>query len=455
MILAPLDGQIPFLESGELGANAMHIHKLNISHVRGFQDVQFDFSRPDGSHAGWTVITGDNGSGKSTLLKCLAIVLAGTDGARALQPSYHRWVKDGAPNSTGSIMLEIGRDDADDTLADSGKAPGPLFPAKVEFRNGGKETILSKAVPPGRPKNYSSPDRTIWSPDSRGYFSCGYGPFRRMFGASPEAVRQMAAASTERFVTMFNEAASLAEVDFWMKGLRHRELESKSPGKIELDILLSVMRHDLLPNQVTIDGVDADGLWLRDRNGVRLAWGEMSDGYRSMLALLADIVRHYFNTFGASDSFARTDESGVVFNRSGVVLIDEIDAHLHPEWQREIGFWLKKHFPKIQFIVTTHSPIICQAADPNGLFHLPEPGSGERPFRLSDEDYARVIRSKSDTILLSPAFGLENTRSPRAVEARERSAQLRAKKRTGMSLSPEEQREAGQLECFVTPEADE
>jgi predicted ATPase len=55
-------------------------------------------------------------------------------------------------------------------------------------------------------------------------------------------------------------------------------------------------------------------------------------------------------------------------DRSGVELIDEVDAHLHPEWQREVGFWLKRHFPKIQFLVTTHSPSICQAAAPNGLF---------------------------------------------------------------------------------------
>ena len=49
--------------------------------------------------------------------------------------------------------------------------------------------------------------------------------------------------------------------------------------------------------------------------------------------------------------------------RIGVAPIDEIDAHLHPAWQREIGFWLKQCFPKGQFIVTSHNPMICQAAD--------------------------------------------------------------------------------------------
>ncbi len=135
--------------------------------------------------------------------------------------------------------------------------------------------------------------------------------------------------------------------------------------------------------------------------------------------------------------------------RSGVVLVDEIDAHLHPEWQRKIGFWLKRHFPNIQFLVTSHSPIICQAADPGGLFVLPEPGSKDIPRPLNDGEYEKIIASRPDTILLTPAFGLQNTRSPRAVKARAEYARLQAKKRSGQELSRDEQREEKQLELFV------
>ncbi|MCX6872973.1 MAG: AAA family ATPase [Verrucomicrobia bacterium] len=134
---------------------------------------------------------------------------------------------------------------------------------------------------------------------------------------------------------------------------------------------------------------------------------------------------------------------------SGVVLIDEIDAHLHPEWQREIGFWLKGHFPNVQFLVTTHSPIICQAADPNGLFVLPEPGSELDPHALSDEDYRKIISSRPDTILLTPAFGLKNTRSPRAVDARAEYSRLVAVRRAVGKLNPTEQKRFEQLELFV------
>jgi hypothetical protein len=214
-------------------------------------------------------------------------------------------------------------------------------------------------------------------------------------------------------------------------------------------MLLEILSDDLMPNQITIDRVDSDGLWLRDRNGVQLAWGEMSDGYRIALALLADIIRHLIAAYGVEGLTERTEDGRIRIKRSGVVLIDEVDAHLHPEWQREIGFWLKRHFPNIQFLVSTHSPIICQAADPNGLFVLPEPGSQVQPRALTREEYQKVIASRPDTILLTPAFGLQNTRSPRAVENRAKYARLQAKKRAVGSLTPEEYEQISLFEVFV------
>ncbi len=431
----------------------MFIKQITLKNIRGFADLDFDLSRTDGKYAGWTVFTGDNGSGKSTLLKAIAVGLLGKDTSRSLQPSFHRWIRDGAADEESSIQLEIVRCDEDDELVETGRAPASVFPAKIALKNGGKETTLHAEIPNStNRKTYQTPDRTIWSSEARGWFSCGYGPFRRVFGASPEATRQMVAPTTERFVTMFQEAASLAEVDQWMRLLKHKELEDKNDERRQLELVLELLRDDLMPNQITVDRVDSDGLWLKDRNGVQLAWGEMSDGYRAAAALLADIVRHLIGTYGLEGLTDKTEDGKTVIKRSGVVLIDEIDAHLHPEWQREIGFWLKRHFPNIQFLVTTHSPIICQAADQNGLFVLPEPGSVNQPRPLTDEEYKKVIASRPDTILLTPAFGLQNTRSPQAVQARAELAKLEAKKRSGGTLAPNEERMVQDLMAFVNPD---
>jgi predicted ATP-binding protein involved in virulence len=153
--------------------------------------------------------------------------------------------------------------------------------------------------------------------------------------------------------------------------------------------------------------------------------------------------------YGLEGLYGRDEKGKIIIKRSGVVLIDEIDAHLHPLWQREIGFWLKRHFPKVQFLVTSHSPIILQAADPNGLFVLPEPGSEDQPRRLSAEEYQKIVASRPDTILRSPAFGLENTRSEPIVEKRAQYSKLRAKKRAGAKLTSAEEKDLQGLLPFV------
>lgn len=424
----------------------MYLDRVILHNIRGFEQLDFKLVRPDQSYAGWTVFTGDNGAGKSSLLKAIAIGLVGLDRARALQPSFNRWVRHGAPNNQGSIQLDIVQAIDDDKLDSSGNKPSRPFPARLIFSEGEKETNIQIEIPQSKAK---TAERSIWSHNAIGWFSCGYGPFRRVFGASSEATQIMVAPSTARYATMFQEAASLAEADRWLRNLRYKVLENHQSEREQLKLIIDMLNDDLMPNQLRVERIDSDGLWLVDRNGVELAWGEMSDGYRAMLALLADIIRHLINVYGVDGLVDREKDGCLFVKRSGVVLIDEIDAHLHPEWQREIGFWLKRRFPKIQFLVTSHSPIICQAADPNGLFVLPEPGSEHKPRSLSEEDYKRVIASRPDTILLTPAFGLQNTRSPKAVEARSQYARLKAKKYAVGVLSTEEQNQLKQLEMFA------
>lgn len=425
----------------------MYIDTVTLKNIKGFEDLEFSLCRGNDQYAGWTVFTGDNGAGKSTLLKAIAVALTGKDTARSLQPSFHRWIREGAGEHEAKIELMIAPEKGVDDFSGGGNTAYKNFPATITLKNLGKETSVE--IPEAVKNKKTLAQRGLWSVDTQGWFSCGYGPFRRVFGASPEATRLMVGPTTERFVTMFQEAASLYEVDQWLRNLSHKKLEGKTAESEQLNLLLEILRDDLMPNQITIDRVDSDGLWLKDRNGLQLAWSEMSDGYRAALALLADILRHLINSYGIEGLTERGEDGKLRITRSGVVLIDEIDAHLHPEWQREIGFWLKRHFPKIQFLVTTHSPIICQAADENGLFVLPEPGSDAKPRALTQKEYKKVIASRPDTILLTAAFGLQNTRSPRAVEGRAEFAKLQAKKRAGADLTPEEQTRLPQLELFA------
>ena len=103
---------------------------------------------------------------------------------------------------------------------------------------------------------------------------------------------------------------------------------------------------------------------------------------------------------------------------SGVILIDEVDAHLHVSWQKIIGTWLKEHFPEIQFIVTTHSPYICQSADPGGLILLPGPNEPYPPHAISEDLYERIVYGSGDDAILTELFGVETPYSAEAEKMR-------------------------------------
>ena len=402
----------------------MYIDKVRLTNIRGFKELEFCFDRGGRSYAGWTVFVGDNGAGKSTLLKALAIALLGVQNASALLPNRMGWIRQGAKG--GKIELR--------TVDMSGSQKTVTAEFTATRSGTGQEPFLIAQMEP--------------SP----VFACGYGPFRRVTPAAPDVLRKMGAPVVERFVTLFEESATLAQADQWLRGLSHKSLEGKAQATTQLDMVLELFRGGLLPNQISIDRVDSDGLWLKDRNGTLLAWSDMSDGYRAALALLSDILRHLMNAFEIGEMTARDADGKLVVTSRGVVMIDEVDAHLHPAWQREIGFWLAKHFPNIQFLVTSHSPLICQAAAPNGLFLLPEPGSDEPARALNAQEYQEVISSRPDTILRSAAFGLENTRSPAAVEARSAYADLRTKQRAGGKLTAAEQAELLRLAQFINPD---
>ena len=404
----------------------MYIDTIRLENIRGFRELKFSFDRGQGQYAGWTVLTGDNGSGKSTVLKAMALLLVGASTRFRLESRLNSYRSQGPKNGI----------------------------VELHSTNTGTTTITTLTIhTDGCTEVKREPifsERTLEAPAVK--FSCGYGPFRRVSGHTESASELMSAQQSRCFATLFSESASLAESANWLRELNYKSLENRPKEKKSLELVLEVIQDEFLPNQITVDRVDSDGLWLKDRQGNLLSWADMSDGYRAALALLTDILRHMINAYSPDDLTGRDDEGRLFLKPAGVVLIDEIDAHLHPEWQREIGFWLKRHFPNIQFIVTSHSPLICQAADPNGLFVLPEPGSDEPARALTAEEYQKVISSRPDTILRSAAFGLQNTRSPVAVEARSAFADLRTKQRAGGKLTQAEQVELERLRQYINPD---
>ncbi len=426
----------------------MYIRRALLKDLKGFRELDFSFERPGGGYAGWTVLTGENGSGKTALLKAIALALVGPDVARALQPALTGWIRSGSTEA--EIAVQIVAHESDKFVRGGRRPERPLWAELDLEMNGGPEVSMKTAA--RKRSSKKGPLNGPWAENAAGWFAVGYGPFRRLYGASPEAQRLMSGVSrVARFATMFKEDATLLEGELWLKDLNYRKLEAKRREARVLEQTISLLNDDFLRNGIRVDKIDSDGLWLRDASDTTLPLSEMSEGYRAALALMIDIMRHLGNIYPESD-LVSTENGHLVVPYEGVVLIDEIDAHLHPEWQRRIGYWLKERFPNMQFIVTSHSALVCQAADPGGLFHLPPPGSEQVPFQLSNRDFSKIKRSKADEILLSPAFEMTHTRSPEAVAGRQRLTQLRAKKK-GIGLTPEEAQQERMFKAlWVDPE---
>ena len=146
------------------------------------------------------------------------------------------------------------------------------------------------------------------------------------------------------------------------------------------------------PLRFAMDRVDADG----SRHELRIE--QLSEGYKIIIAMVADLA--------ARAAEANPDMDNPL-EATGIVLIDEVDLHLHPRWQREILIQLTEVFPNMQFIVTTHSPVIvvgaAEIAQVVNLNRINE-REGLHQYETSVSNVGQV--------LLSDLFGLKYLYSP-------------------------------------------
>ena len=114
-------------------------------------------------------------------------------------------------------------------------------------------------------------------------------------------------------------------------------------------------------------------------------WSELSDGYHVFIALVADIARRavMLNEFDGADAPARVE---------GVVLIDELDLHLHPRWQRVALPRLRNVFPRLQLVVTTHSPQVLSSVDNRQVRRLFDGKLQEYPVLVEGRDTNAILR---------------------------------------------------------------
>lgn len=152
--------------------------------------------------------------------------------------------------------------------------------------------------------------------------------------------------------------------------------------------------HDIANDQLMIDLNDS-GLVL---------FSQLSDGYRKMVSMVADIA-HRASRLNPQFGVNAAQQT------KGVVLVDEIDLHLHPKWQRTVVNNLKNAFENLQFIVTTHSPFILQSLAPGEVIDLEQPQSNEA-FQPANAIHSTKAISENAMATPSP----KETFSQRSIE---------------------------------------
>ncbi|MHA6762655.1 AAA family ATPase [Streptacidiphilus sp. PAMC 29251] len=420
----------------------MYVSRVRVDGVLGFHGdraVDLELTRPDGSHAGWTVLAGRNGSGKTTLLRAVAVALNAPAQAYPLAPDLQSWQS----AEPGRIELTVALDETDaDYLPGEASGARSVAVACAWSPAEGRGSAEGRSPAEGRGRSARAQVRWSWTPTSgapgapgltesdwgnaSAGFHAGYGPFRRLARRfQPEVTA---------FTTLFDDDAALAEGIPWLVAEHHRGLEGRPGAAENVANVLRFLGDGLLPDGIEVLRVDSEGLWV-EQDGREFSLNELSGGHRTAVALVLNLL--WESSLRGMEPELDRRNGLIVMPYPGIVLIDEVDAHLHVTWQQRLGGWLKAHFPEVQFIVTTHSPYICQAADPGGLIRLGAAGDGTAPEVVSEELYQRVVYGSGDDAVLSELFGLESPYSAEAQAGRRRIGDLEGRVLQGDATTAE------------------
>ena len=181
------------------------------------------------------------------------------------------------------------------------------------------------------------------------------------------AIRKMATSSLSENENYdkhahFFDGQDLENVEEWILQLTLAENQGQQKAGEILNQIRTIIKSGLLPDLKNKDfevkseqkGVRFENFVLFDTDYGKLRLRDLGYGYQSMMAWVLDLVRRMVE---------RYPDSKNPLEEPAIVLVDEIDLHLHPEWQRKIIAHLTKYFPNTQFIVTAHSPLIVQSAE--------------------------------------------------------------------------------------------
>lgn len=388
--------------------------KVEVENFRCFgPKTTLDLSDGKGNWKKWTVILGDNGTGKSTLLELLAASEVDVVDTKRLLINGLRFFIRHTIDHNSNFREKRGLAEIHSTLLTS---RATIFWVFIN------DELESSGV--NWPEDVNQDKKLIELK------SFGYGANRLM---NATALSESKSHNSE---TLFKDDAKLINAQEWLLQLDYAaSKDSKIKGfAINKRNQVKQILIDLLPDIEDIRFTEPTKWNLKSTIEFRTPYGwvtihQLSLGYKTMVSWMVDLAAKMFERYPDSDN---------PLAEPAIVLVDEIDLHLHPKWQRKIFDYLSDKFPQTQFIVTAHSPLVVQSAPKDANIVLLRK---EGNHVVIDNDIKSVQNWRLDQILTSDLFGIESARGPEAEQWLQERTELLQKQ----SLTPTEEERLNEL----------
>lgn len=325
------------------------IERIELENFRLFRKLALALSSSSEA-APWLMLLGENGLGKSTLLQAVALALMGDRLRARFRFEPRAFLRHGTTRSTVRIFLLGVRE------------PVELIITPRGFRA-------------------SAPPKALL---------LAYGA-TRLFGQKRVKARG-AASRHARVQNLFDPFAMLSNPTTFFRSLPPSRRDAAARAA---KVLLN------LADDVRIVRAPGDRMQIVKKDG-RESFDDLSDGYRSMLALASDIMAVMF------------DQWEDMKTAEGIVLLDELENHLHPTWKMRVVSSLRSVFPRVHFITTTHDPLCLRGLQNGEVAVLQRAPDGSVFARV--DDLPAVAGLRVDQLLTSEHFGLASTIDPATEE---------------------------------------
>jgi energy-coupling factor transporter ATP-binding protein EcfA2 len=388
----------------------MYIERLRLKNVRTFVDETQEFVHPDrtfrprkkanenGSpllpeprRPNVNLLLGDNGSGKSTVLRAIAMAVLGPSFVDSKLP-VQGLVRRGSDRK-GHVPERVDPSTIEGTLRlhEEEHAPDTEATGKFELKKVGELERVK----------YSDSGDLSWDPvfesNNDAFFAVGYGATRRV-----EAPENFDSASRTRYTFLrgqrlqglFQESFTLIPLETWLPRMRNDNRRRYE----EVEKLLNKL---LKPSRCEFTGAqERHADYLFKFGGSRIPFRGMSDGYRAFIGWVGDML---FHACVACPRYKR------IADLQGVIMVDDIDLQLHPRWQMQVVPTIARTFPRMQFILTSHSPLVAGSLEWMNIITL------KLNSRSNSTEVSRFTESihglDADQVLISDFFGLKTTRA--------------------------------------------